>query len=248
MEHLREEELTLFFYRDAKDPMRIQDHLETCASCRAAYSELRASLGALDEYEVPDRPENYGARVWRSVQTRMQIESAARRPLLDWFSLRWARVGWAAAMLLAGFVLGRYLPGPEGEQLRTMRELLTLSLLQNQSASERLAGVSWSRNFDQPDARLLDALVQALNYDPDVNVRLAAIDALSGFSQQSAVRRQLLEGLARQSSPLVQISLIDLLVALREKGSAEALRRLANDEKANEYVRQRAQWGLQQIS
>jgi hypothetical protein len=248
MDHLREEELILYYYREGEGASRIEDHLGACSSCRASYQELLDSLSVLDELVVPARGEDYGTRVWQRLRARQVAETRAHRRFFAWPGPLWAQTGWVAALVLAGFLLGRYLPGPERAELHAMRELLTLSLLQQQSASDRLAGVSSSRNFRRPDPKILDALVDALNHDPDMNVRLAAVDALSRFSGEADVRNQLMDALTRQSSPLVQITLIDLLVEMGEKRSAEILRRLAKDDKVNEYVRQRAEWALRQMS
>jgi HEAT repeat protein len=62
------------------------------------------------------------------------------------------------------------------------------------------------------------------------------------------VKNRLVEALNRQTSPMVQIALIDLLVELGEKRSIQSLRRLAADDKTNQYVRQKAEWGLKQMS
>jgi hypothetical protein len=247
MEHINEEDLVLHYYGEARNGAGIEDHLNGCHACRSRFQELSVSIANLDLFTVPERGDDYGAQIWRRLRLQeRQAPSGSRWNLRP--ALRWAQAGWVAALLLVGFLLGRYLPGPEREELRAMRELLTLSLLNQQSASERLAGVSWSRNLQQPDAKVLGALVQALESDPDVNVRLAAVDALSRYSTQSLVKDQLVNALGRQTSPMVQIALIDLLVELGEKRSADTLRRLANDEKTNQYVRQRAEWGLKQVS
>jgi hypothetical protein len=170
----------------------------------------------------------------------------------------WAPAFVAAAALLlvvAGFMAGRLAPaasaarelaGLRGE-LRSMRQVVALSLLQQQSASERLRGVTWSHQIDQPGEEMLDALLDTLRHDTNVNVRLAAIDALRQFGRAEHVRAGLVEAVGQQDSPLVQIELIDLLVELREGRSREVLRALAEDEQANRNVRERARWGLAQI-
>ena len=56
-----------------------------------------------------------------------------------------------------------------------MRQLVTLSLLQQQSAGDRLQGVNWSYRVEQPDTAVLAALLTTVNHDPNVNVRLAAV-------------------------------------------------------------------------
>jgi HEAT repeat protein len=108
--------------------------------------------------------------------------------------------------------------------------------------------MSWSNQVSRPDAEFLSTLMHTLNYDANVNVRLAAVDALSRFAGEPSVRDGLVKSLPKQDSPLVQISLIDLLVQLQERQSIDVLKRLTNDASQNQQVRQRAQWGLQKLS
>ena len=128
-----------------------------------------------------------------------------------------------------------------------MKEMITLALLQQSSASERLRGVHWSYQLEQPDREVLSALLRALDSDPNVNVRLAAVDALHQFASDAVVRKGLLRALGEQKSPLVQIELINLMVELKERESVSVLRQLSQDQELNPAVRERAEWGLQRL-
>ena len=128
-----------------------------------------------------------------------------------------------------------------------MRQLVTLSLLQQQSASERLKGVTWTTRIDQPDSDLTGALLDALMHDPNDNVRLATVDALKRVADRDAVRRGVIEALPRQTSPLVQIALVDFVAEMNSSEATEALRRLSNDPMVNKDVRARAAAGLQRV-
>ena len=162
----------------------------------------------------------------------------------------------AAAVLVLGVTLGRATapappPDPQlamlRDELRDMRQMVTLSLLQQQSASERLRGVSFTSQIDRPDNEIASALLDTLMHDPNVNVRLATIDALKPLWARDAVRRGVIEALQRQTSPLVQIALIDFIVEKNSREAADTLRRLSTDEMAEGAVRARARQGLQQI-
>jgi HEAT repeat protein len=131
--------------------------------------------------------------------------------------------------------------------MRELREMVSLSLMQQQSANDRLKGVTWTGQLDRPSGAVISALVDALIHDPNVNVRLAAIDALERFASREDVRRAAIAAVDRQMSPLVQIALIDFLVKTNERQSAPTLRRLAQDPQVNDAVRSRAAWGLQQL-
>ena len=166
-----------------------------------------------------------------------------RRPL--------AQAGLAAATLAAGLLIGSVhgfgLPrggttpanGANGadsangagggeihalrDEVRSLSRLVTLSLLKQDSASERLRGVSFGREAGRGDDRVLQALLDTLRHDPDVNVRLAAVDALAPALGQPAVRGQLVQEVGAQRSPMVQIALIDMLLARDRAGTQRQL-------------------------
>ena len=166
----------------------------------------------------------------------------------------------AAAILLVGVAIGRFVvPGAARpadssseiaavrSEMRELREMVSLSLMQQQSASDRLKGVTWTGQLDRPSGEVVSALLDALMHDPNVNVRLATIDALERFASREDVRRAAIEAVDHQMSPLVQIALIDFLVKTNERQSAPTLRRLVQDPQVNDAVRSRAAWGLQQL-
>src|SRR5205085_6826595 len=116
------------------------------------------------------------------------------------------QLGAALALLLLGVFAGHRVQstppaqqnGELGElrgELAQMRLMVTLSLMQQQSASERLKGVSWSYQMRQPDREVLMALLDTLTHDPNVNVRLATVDALRQFGEQPVVRRGVVDAM-----------------------------------------------------
>jgi HEAT repeat protein len=163
------------------------------------------------------------------------------------------RIAAGIALLLGGGLVGYSLrpQDPELGQLRgevsTMRQLVALSLLQQQSASERLRGVSWAYRVEPTDSEVLGKLLEAVNGDPNVNVRLAAVDALHAFGSSAAARSKVLSSLEMQDAPLVQVAIIDLLVDLKETDARPELRRLAENVSTDAGVRQRAQWALERL-
>jgi hypothetical protein len=84
-------------------------------------------------------------------------------------------------------------------------------------------------------------------YDPNANVRLATIDALKRFIDSDIVKRAALVALPQQTSPLVQIALIDFVVESSGIESAEALRTLAEDSMVQDAVRMRAAQRLREL-
>jgi len=241
-------------------------HLAGCATCRAEAETLGAiwkKLGAIPE-ERPGRA--LRARFEATLEAYMQgLRQAERGPstrekLDKWLEGWWPRqpafqFGFAMAFLGIGLLVGYSLTQNSGggevsrlrEEVTHTRELVALSLLQQQSASERLKGVDWSNRMVQPDPKVLSALLHTVNYDQNVNVRLAALDALHQSTSNDMVRRGLVEALDRQTSPLVQIALIDVLVDIRDQQASSALKDLSQEAGLNPEVRERAQWALERL-
>ena len=164
----------------------------------------------------------------------------------------------AAILVVVGIQVGRQMaPAPAPvtapdvtalrDEVRDLRQMMTLSLLQQQSVTERLKGVTWSNQLDQPGTEVVSALIDTLMHDGNVNVRLASIDALKRFAERDIVRNAAVRALDTQTSPLVQMALIDFVVETQDRKALETLRRLSHDDKANEAVRARASWGIDHL-
>jgi putative zinc finger protein len=134
------------------------------------------------------------------------------------------------------------------DEVRSLSRLVTLSLLKQDSASERLRGVSFGREAGRGDDRVLQALLDTLRHDPDVNVRLAAVDALAPALGQPAVRGQLVQEVGAQRSPMVQIALIDMLLARDRAGTQRQLLDLTASPSLDATVRGYLRTRLRQTS
>jgi hypothetical protein len=107
MEHPKEEELIAFQDGDQANRKRVQEHLQTCAECRAALEKIEAVFAAMDAMPIPDPGENYGQRVWAQISSRLP----ERQPRW-WESFfaprRLAAVGAFAAVAVGAFLAGAY--------------------------------------------------------------------------------------------------------------------------------------------
>ena len=255
------DELVLSNYVDGElepaERLAVEQHLGRCDVCRDLVDELRQlTRAAAALHHTPLEP---GRDMWPSIQRAIRTRPASWNSAFSW------RAGLAAAAVLllvaaAGFG-GGVLVGRQDargsqpnaqlaalqQEVHDMRQTVALSLLQQQSASERLNGVMWSDRLDNPGAEVIGALLDTLMHDPNVNVRLATVDALKRFSADPKVRHGAVEALADQSSPLVQIALIDFLVDTSSRESADTLRRLSQDPQVDQAVRGRAAAGLQRL-
>jgi hypothetical protein len=125
------------------------------------------------------------------------------------------------------------------EQLREMRQMMMLSLLQNPSASERMRAASYASESRTISPDILSALLTTLNNDPNVNVRLTTLDALTQYARNAAVREGLIQSILQQESPLMQAALADVMLKLQEKRSVPSFKKLLQEKGLNDMVRSR---------
>lgn len=122
-------------------------------------------------------------------------------------------------------------------EVSEMREVMMLSLLDDQSPSERLKAVNISTDISSADDRIISALLKTLNSDPNVNVRLASIEALLRHADNPAARQGLVESISKQESPQIQVALADAMLALQETRSVDDLKQLLEKEELDSNVR-----------
>jgi hypothetical protein len=237
---------------------QVDEHLRTCAACAAEFDGADDTWQRLAAIPAPRADSRaMRARFDAMLHDHQSAGAVAPRPRASVHVYALQALA-AAALVIIGVALGRQTaPAPPPAQdtqiaelrdeLRQMRHMVTLSLLQQQSASERLKGVTYTSQLEQPDTDITAALLDTLRYDPNVNVRLASIDALKRFADDDAVRRGAVATLDGQTSPLVQIALIDFAVETNDRGALEALRRLSTDPMADQAVRSRAAQGIEQL-
>ena len=127
------------------------------------------------------------------------------------------------------------------QQMQETKQLLMFSLLKKDSPSERIKAVNYALDFDRADAQVIDVLVKTLNEDANTNVRLAAIEALSRFSQSQIVREALVKTLNRQSDPILQLMVIESLVSMREKRALPQMQTLLENAQTDVVVKEKIQ-------
>jgi len=242
----------------------LDEHLAGCMDCRLHFEEVKTvwkELGDLPESEPsPALRSRFYAMLARE-KCRQEEKLGFSERFESWISAFWPRrpryqLAMALVFLAAGLFVGsQFRPGVvrNGEitvlrrEIADLRETVSVSLMNQASTTERLRGVQYSSQVESPSAPLITTLLNKLNNDPNVNIRLAAIEALYVFSDRPAVRDELIASLSEQTSPLVQISLIYLLVEVREGRSLEALRELLQDEDTDQNVKQYTETRMKEL-
>jgi hypothetical protein len=132
-------------------------------------------------------------------------------------------------------------------EISDLKEMMMLSLLEKESATDRLKAVNLTQDMDQVSKQVTSALLQTLNSDENVNVRLAALDALRPYSKDSQIREALIRSIGKQKSPLVQVALAELMAQLQEKGAIKELEKILEDGETPTDIKKKIQESIQVI-
>lgn len=129
----------------------------------------------------------------------------------------------------------------------SVNQLVTYSLSQQQPAQARLQQVAASLRSGNPDERALAQLLSTLAFDPSTNVRLSALEALYAQAEKPGVRQGVLAALPKETSPLVQVAMIDFLASVRESAAVPTFQQIARLPNTDQAVRTAAQRAIAQL-
>jgi anti-sigma factor RsiW len=238
----------------------VEGHLRECSECSAQVSLWKGLAEIPEETPSPRMRHRFDAMLSAYEEGRREHKLAG--PMAPWFR---PSLAYAAALLIlgVGFLAGRWAQPREGvlevavlrtelsstnHRIADLNQLVVLSMLQQQSAGERLQGVSYSLQVSHANPEIVGALLRSLRSDSSVDVRLAALDSLRRYSDDHQVRRGFLDSLQPKQSPMVQIALIDALVEIQDPEAVLQIKALQQAPDLNPVVRDRARWGLAQLT
>lgn len=214
--------------------------------------EMEMMVGKMDSLDTPEPSSAMQDRFYSMLEKEKQAQNISWSQKLNaWIDDQKNRfepryVVYIAAVFIAGLLIGDlYAPlSNQDEQIEhlssevsQMREVMMISLLDNSSPTERLKAVNISSEIHSADDRVVNALLKTLNSDSNVNVRLAAVEALTSHASNPAARSGLINSIANQDSPIVQAALADAMLALQETQSVDEFKKLLARDELDSNVR-----------
>ncbi len=252
----------------------VRRHLDHCKTCREEWKHLGALLAEIEAVEkVPPshhlRENFYLMLEEAKADANLESVDILGKTLVEpifWKYMPWAgSIAAGLALLLGGFWIGRQqtyppgMPSPHTEtaaareleslqgQIESMKEMMAVYMMDQRSASKRIQAVSYTDEISELSPELFEALLQRLNQDENVNVRLASLNALTRFTRQENVRAALVDSLPGQTHPVMQILLINLMVDMDEKRARGPLQLLLDNAATPLEVKDKALKGLGQL-
>jgi hypothetical protein len=237
----------------------IAAHLDQCPVCNKELNKLmriESLIAAVRFEEVPPLA---------NAKFEASLEEEKRKSIPTYGSQRWFdlnrnltyRVAAGLALLILGGFLG-YIIRPSvhsdnelvslRQEMAEMKNLVVLSMLKQESASERIKAVSLVNDIPKADPKLIEVLINTLNTDKNVNVRLAAAQALSKYLNEKSVSDALVRSLALQTEPMVQIMLINLMVETKSAEAPAELKKFVQRDDIMKEVKSYATQGIKNLS
>lgn len=133
------------------------------------------------------------------------------------------------------------------KEIKEMKEVLMFSLIDNESASQRIKAVSYTEEMSNPDQKVINALVSTLNHDKNINVRLAALYSLGSWADNRMVRDSLVASLPKQTEPLIQVVLINLLAEKKDSRIVAPVQDILSNKKTLPVVKEAAEKSLKTL-
>jgi hypothetical protein len=244
----------------------IEKHLQTCEACRQSLEEYKTLFRVMHH----DKQEQPGPLLQEKFENMLQSEinihtteqilqkerekeaKTTKKPV------SWWRIAASIILVVGGILVGmKIVPHQQDDsraqiaklnkEVQEIKEALMFNLLNDESASERLKAVNYVEEMVTPDKKIVAALINTLNTDKNVNVRLAALNAISKFSGSQAVRDSLVASLGKQTEPIMQIVLINMLTESRERKARAPIEKILEDKNVLPPVKEIAEKGLKQL-
>lgn len=237
----------------------LEDHPEY----QKEFEIMNSTWEQMDDSEIPEPTEKMDSQFYQMLYSEIE---AKKNTKVDWFkelrlffsSLQKPQLAFGALLLTVGLAVGYFLNSNtttdyinttvvSSQETEEVRGELVLTLLEQPSANKRLQGINEANKIAKADEKVIQALLQTLNNDRNVNVRLAAIESLTNYLDSPMVREGLVQSIVKQDSPIVQITLADLMVALQEKKSIEPFKTLMRTKELDKSVKQKLETSIESI-
>lgn len=239
----------------------IEKHLGTCERCLDELRNCQNILQTISSEEMvkPDgsmRINFYHMLHSEIKKSEKNLNEIIQKPSFAWYNSSLNRIAAGFLVLICGTFLGLIIhtgivnSNNKSELAKLQTEVLELkqsamfTMLKDESSSDRIQAVNFVNDLENPDEQVIDALIKTLNNDKNVNVRMTAAYALARFAGQRYVCDSLVKSLSIQDEPIIQITLINILLERKEKSALEPMQQIMTDKSTIKEVKAVAEKGI----
>ena len=232
MTHITEEQLVAYALDDAEAGTlaAVEAHVNACAVCRMSLDEIRATLDAAAGLDIPHRDDDYGAKVWDAIESRLSEGSHLSTPARRHGTSAHARLRpapWLAAAAVVALAVGAYWLGRHDAGIGGAPPAPTIAKgtpepsLGIQATRERVVLAALGEHLDRTER----TLVELVNSQPGRRVDISAEQA---WARDLLEANRLYRQAAGRQSPALSQVLDDLEPVLLEIANSPS--QLTSDE------------------
>jgi hypothetical protein len=239
----------------------IEKHLETCERCLDELRDSQQIMQLMSKDEMVKPKDSLRINFYHMLhaeikKTESRSEVPIQSALIPWYNRSEYRIAAGFALLICGVFLGVFIHAGiknsyEAKELsllhsevNALKKTAMFTMLKGESSSDRIKAVNYADELTTPDENVIDVLVKTLNQDKNVNVRMAAAYALAKFADQPSVSDSLVKSLSNQNDPILQVTLINLLVERKEKSAIKPIQQIITDKSTLKEVKAVAEKGV----
>lgn len=211
-------------------------------------NELKASANIWGALDMPIAP---SSQRMDDQFYEMLASHSSSQP--NQFSRMWMMAA-SISILIVGFAIGWWINTPRQQsvaeltnQVAQLQEVMMLTLIEQPKAQDRLKAVNISYELSNADEAVISALVKTLRLDDNINVRLAALEALSAKVDNPDVREALVDAIAYQDNPVVQIAIAELMAQIEESSAKTQLEALIDNPDINPLAKEKITQSIKSI-
>lgn len=153
----------------------------------------------------------------------------------NWFTYLPLSIKWAipTCLVLLGFFGGQFWNAQSSalsiNPIAQNENTLMYAMINHPSSNYRMMAVNDASQISNTD-QTIKMLFLSLNHDNSSSVRMAAIDALMQYADDENVRKELINSISEQTSPLVVQYISEALKIIGEKMTLDRFRSLYNND------------------
>ncbi len=228
--------------------------LEKYSECKEELLPFYDTIQGLDGIERVGPSDSMDTKFYAMLETELEAkaESKPAAKLVMKRNRNWYKsLAIAASIFMVGALAGFYFFGDKGDQQSVLMAAQDgvqgeesnsdQVILAGNSSMNRLEDISEMMKAPELSDKIIDALNKSLINDPNVNVRLTAIEAMIHYADNPKVRENLIKAIPYQDSPIIQMTLAEVMLALEEGNSKDEWQELFKSGKMEDDVKQQVE-------
>jgi hypothetical protein len=239
----------------------IEKHLETCERCLDELRDCQQVMQLISKDEMVKPDDSMRINFYHMLHSEIKKSEdrstvSLQKSSIPWYNRSQYRIAAGFALLICGAFIGAFIHSGiirsynanELKQLHSevtaLKRVAMFTMLKEESSSDRIQAVNYADDLDNPDEPVIEVLVRTLNHDKNVNVRMAAAYALAKYADRRSVCDSLVKSLSDQDDPILQVTLINILVERKERSAIKPLQQIISSKSTLKEVKAVAENGV----